>query len=751
MGTRRHSMEDILELMKDPESLRCVGLVGHIDHGKTTLSDSLLAEAGLLNESLVGEARALDYLEEEQRRGITMKSANVSLYYEKGIREKPFLINLVDTPGHLDFSGKVTRALRLIDGVVVIVDAVEEINSQSEIVVKQALEEAVKPILFINKIDRLYRELKLTNEEIKNKLNHIITTFNSLIDRFSDEKYKIGWKVNPENGSVIFGSALHKWGFTISKILAYNWTFKNISEKYQNDDYEDLASIFPVWESILSAIITHLPNPKESQKYRIKAIWDGKSESDLGKSMLNCDPNGPLVMCMSNIKYDVHGLISTGRVFSGTLRKGDKVYLLDHDSEERIMKVAIYMGARMDNATEIPAGNIAAVGGLKKVRSGETIVSSESKDVMTSFENVKYVSQPVVTVAIEPEMLKNLNSLQENLDHLLIEDPNLFYEISSDTGEVLLSGLGPLHLEVAVKELEEKGMNITVSKPMSVFRESIMNESSEVTVSSSDNTMILSLKVERNDLKTINFLKKIKLTAYPSYTQIITALKKNTSLKKKETNGYIFSDVYGNLVLNGTNNIRFEVYSGRKKQKQQLAQNSKHINQHMIHVKDTLIGEMNTSFRNMFLSGPLCRERLAELKITLTNLELKKLADEHFIADITILLREAVFKALKQTGSVLLEPVYELIIQAPPDQVGAITPLLAQHQSRITEISQNEYSAQLQCYMSVREYIDFSTELRSRTSGRAFWQTHFYSFEEVPENIRDTIITEIKFRKGMFY
>jgi elongation factor 2 len=231
MGSRRRSTEELLSLMKDPESLRCVGLVGHIDHGKTTLSDSLLAEAGLLNESLVGEARALDYLEEEQRRGITMKSANVSLYYEKGIIEKPFLINLVDTPGHLDFSGKVTRALRLIDGVVVIVDAVEEINSQSEIVVKQALEEAVRPILFINKIDRLFRELKMNNDEIKVKLNRIITTFNKLIERFSLQEYQLEWKVNAENGSVIFGSALHKWGFTLPKILDYGWTFSKYCRK----------------------------------------------------------------------------------------------------------------------------------------------------------------------------------------------------------------------------------------------------------------------------------------------------------------------------------------------------------------------------------------------------------------------------------------------------------------------------------------------------------------------------------------
>ncbi|MCP4762880.1 MAG: elongation factor EF-2, partial [archaeon] len=372
-------------------------------------------------------------------------------------------------------------ALRLIDGVVVIVDAVEEINSQSETVLRQALEEGVKPILFINKIDRLFRELKLSNDEIKDKLNRIVKIFNQLILRFSQESYD-KWRVSAENGSVIFGSALHKWGFTLTQILEKKWNFENIYKKYNENEFEDLKSIFPVWEAVLSMVIKHLPNPLEAQKYRISKIWHGELDSTVGKSMLSCDPNGPAVLCMSNIKYDSHGLIGTGRIFSGTIKKGQKIYLVDADSNERVLKVALYMGSRMDNIDELPAGNIAAIGGLKLIRSGETLIEDKFKKGMVSFENVHYVSDPVVTVAIEPDMLKNLDILQTSLDQILIEDPNLKYHISKETGEVLLSGMGPLHLEIAGKDIGKKGINVTVSKPMSIFRESVGGKSKSINV-----------------------------------------------------------------------------------------------------------------------------------------------------------------------------------------------------------------------------------------------------------------------------
>lgn len=749
---RYHGTEEILKLMNQVGQLRNIALVGHIDHGKTTLSDSLLAEAGLLSESLAGEARALDYLEEEQRRGITMKSANVSLYYERTRgEEKPFVINLVDTPGHLDFSGKVTRALRLVDGVVVIVDAVEEINSQSETVLKQALEEGVKPLLFINKIDRLFRELKLSNKEIEEKLNRIVVSFNSLIDRFASDDFKDAWKVSAKNGTVMFGSALHRWGFTLSKLKENDLNVELIYEKYRADNWKSLKNTLPVWETVLSMVIKHLPNPKIAQKYRIGHIWHGDLDNEVGKSMVNCDTSGPLVMCMSNIKYDRHGLIATGRIFSGTLRKGDKIYLLDADKEERALQVALYMGSRSDSIDELPAGNIAAIKGLNNIKSGETVVSLDAKDDMTSFESVKYVSEPVVTVSIEPEMLRDLDKLENSLDELLIEDPNLAYDVSNETGEVLLSGMGPLHLEVAGQMIEEKGLKVTTSKPMSVFRESISGHSEPVTVHTEDKKNHVTVEVSRNDQKLVKHLNSVNYGSFYSYQQIIDSLAENTELSGNECDGYLYSDQYGNIILFDTENVNIERFSGRKQKKNLKKQASKKKSAGTtLSINDGSIKDFRASLKSIFVSGPFVSERLGELKIEITDISLEK-TELNTLTDLIPIMRNAIFKAISNTNSIILEPIYQIIIQCPPEQIGIITNLLNQHQAKISQVQQLEYVSEITAYISVRAYITFSEDLRSKTSGRAFWQTQFYDFNQVPENIKDTIIQEIRFRRGLVW
>jgi elongation factor 2 len=174
--------KEIEKLMHDKEHIRNIGIIAHIDHGKTTMSDSLLAMAGLMAPTRAGETRALDYLEEEQRRGITIKTANISLMYEE--EGQDYVINLIDTPGHVDFSGKVTRALRALDGCVLLVDAVEEFQIMTEIRLRVALEERVKPVMYINKFDRLIKELKMDANAVQEKLLRVIGQFNAIVQTY---------------------------------------------------------------------------------------------------------------------------------------------------------------------------------------------------------------------------------------------------------------------------------------------------------------------------------------------------------------------------------------------------------------------------------------------------------------------------------------------------------------------------------------------------------------------------------------
>ena len=725
---RRKEISEILNLMKKTENIRNIGFVGHIDHGKTTLSDSLLSEAGFLSPDLAGEARALDYLDEEQKRGITMKSTNISLYYEKSLKgHEPFLINLVDTPGHLDFSGKVTRALRLIDGVVVVVDAVEEIIAQSETVIKQALQEGVKPVLYINKVDRLIRELKLNDDQIRKKYSRIINDFNNLIERYADTPFKTEWKVSPADGNVAFGSALHKWGFTLSLLEKNTLKFKDIRERYHKEtytkeSYADLAVYFPIHEAILEMVVDHLPNPRKAQKYRIEKIWAGDINSDIGKAMLNCDPNGPLIICLSKVQADKQRLIATGRVFSGNCTNKRAIFLLNENNYDTIQRIALFMGQRREQVDEIPVGNIVAIEGLKKIKSGDTLIDSEFMDKMIPFESVKYVSYPVVTVSIEPEYLRDLEKMKELVENLLIEDPNLRFEIKEENGEFLLSGTGPLHLEVSANEIEKRGIKVSISNPRAVFKESCRGRSSIINVKSQNGESELEVKVERLNTTTSQFFQLNDLKTIKPRTHLKEVLKEKTNLTDKEIEHFWKCDEDQNLLI----------YQG------QLELNDLQ--------KDMIL----KIIENIHLNGPLCGETLTEIKITIEKISIKNLDEESIFTELTSMFYEAIKKGFNESEVILLEPIYHTFIQLPPNHVKNTLSLLSKYSAKINSVDQeDEYQTVIEVLIPVRNSLKFAEDIRSTTSGRAFWQNEFHAYLEVPAHESTAIINELRFLKGL--
>lgn len=708
-------------MMKKPQRIRNCGLVGHIDHGKTTLSDSLLSEAGLLSPELAGEARVLDYLEEEQRRGITMKAANISLYYEKALGE-PFLINLVDTPGHLDFTGKVTRALRLIDGVVVIVDAVEEIISQSETVIRQALAEGVKPLLFINKFDRLITELKMDGAEIQSKFERIIDRFNALIRIYADGSFKDEWQVKASDETVLFGSALHRWGFSLPQFVNASWKFQDIQKKYVDQEVKTLETTFPVWEAVLRTIITHLPDPITAQKYRIAKIWAG--EMPVAMMMANCDPNGPLILCCSQVRIEPHGVVGTGRIFAGTLSRGQKVYLVRDKKHEKIQQVSIFMGARRDQVPDLPAGNIAAITGLPNLRAGETIVAEEIADGFVPFEDVKYMSHPVLTVAVEPEMLRDLNKLHEILKEIQIEDPNILVRISEDTGEVLMSGMGPLHLEVVEKQILDKGLKVTTSKPIPIFMESLRGVASYQKSTSQNGKNSVKLLVLPLEHTVMDLIQNGTITPRRSPTAIMKSLKEG-GFSKEEAQGFWHLGPYGVIIISRMDPEKEKLFSPELKE------------------------QISSVIDAICMEGPLIKEQLRELKIIIRDLNLTPAAEERTDGELTAMFQESIFKCILESGPILLEPIYKMTIEVPPTLLGPTTSQIAHFQGKVLQVEQREQFLIVDALISVRKSFEFVDALRGKTAGKAFWFNQFHSFQPVPDGETKEIIDVVQIRKGL--
>jgi len=722
---RYKTVEQVLSLMKDRTRVRNIGIIAHVDHGKTTTSDTLLAAAGIISPKVAGEALALDYLNVEQQRGITVKAANISLYHE--VEGKGYVINLIDTPGHVDFSGRVTRSLRVLDGSIVVVDAVEGIMTQTETVLRQSLEERVRPILFINKVDRLVKELKLSPQEMLNRLLDIIRQFNNLIDMYGEPEFKEKWMISPQAGNVIFGSAKDKWGFSLPMAQKKGINMKHVIDAYTSSDkskVEELASQVPIHEALLDAAIKFVPNPIEAQKYRIPKIWKGSLDSEVAKAMLNADPNGPIVFMITDMKVDPHaGLVATGRVFSGTLRSGEELWLVNAKTSQRVLQVSLYMGPTRELAEEIPAGNIAAVLGLDRARSGETALSVAFKDVQGSFERLHYISEPVVTIAVEPKNPKDLTKMIDALRKLSIEDPNLIVKINEETGEYLLSGMGFLHLEVSLQLLRENyGIDVITTPPIIVYRESIRAKSQIFEGKSPNKHNKFYFSVEPLNDKTIELISNGTVREDMDNKEMAKILRDEADWDYDEAKRIIAIDENVNVLVDMTSGV-----------------------QHLREVIDTVI----QGFRLAMKEGPLAHEPIRGVKVIMHDAIIHEDPAHRGPAQIYPAVRNSIFAGFLTSRPTLLEPIQKLDIRVPTDLIGNVTAVITRKRGKILDVSQVSNMARVIAEIPVAESYDMASELRGATGGRAFWGTEFSRWAPVPDSILLDVINKIRERKGL--
>ena len=723
MGRKEDNIKRATEVMQTRERIRNLAIAAHIDHGKTTLSDNLIAGAGMMSEELAGKSRVLDFDDQESARGITINAASASMVHN--VNGHDYLINLIDTPGHVDFGGDVTRAMRAVDGCIILTCAVEGAMPQTETVVRQALKEKVKPVLFINKVDRLINELQVTPEDMQERFMVQITKVNNLISRFAPDGHEKDWQVSVQDGTVAFGSAYHNWGITVPYMSKSGISFKEIFEHCHNEQQRELAMKAPVHEVLLDMTVEKLPSPLIAQEYRIPNIWQGELESEVGVSMLECDSDGPLSLMITKIWMDQHaGEVAVGRVYSGTIKQGETVWAIGSAKAERVQQVSMMVGSDRIQVPGVSAGNIAALTGVRSAAAGVTIARDQDA---TPFEAIRHYSEPVVTVAIEPKAMKDLPKFIDALRGLAKADASLEVSTNQETGEALLAGMGELHLEITVYRLEEeRGIKVNVSEPIVVYRESI----------SGDN------KGRPFEGKSPNRHNRFYIEVEPLTEEVVQALREGhfgdgpVRAKDAKETGNKFAE------FGMDKNLMRKIYAINGTTV--LVNDTKGIQN--LHETRELIIE---AFNDVCMKGPIAEEPLTGVMVKLVDAKLHEDAIHRGPAQTIPAVRNAIKGALIRASSVMFEPIQKIRIDAPNEWIGGITREVTTRRGIIEDMPVEGGVASVIGKMPVAESFGFSNDIRAATQGRAVWNTENAGYVQVPSDLFHKVSGEIRRRKGL--
>ena len=679
--------------------IRNIGIMAHIDAGKTTTTERALYYSGLIHK--IGEVdegtATMDYLPQEQERGITITSAATTFFWEE------HQINIIDTPGHVDFTAEVERSLRVLDGAIAIYCAVGGVEPQSETVWYQAERYRVPRIAFVNKMDRVGADFFKTVDEMKNKLgaNPVVlqlpigfeNKFRGVIDLLKmvayefDEETKGEKIIEKEIPEDLKKEAL-KWRQKILEQVAEsseellekyiskgNLEIKEIKEALRKETIS--CKITPVFcgsalknkgiQPLLDAVVDYLPSPLEIPP--IKGLNPEKGEEVISETSYK----EPFTGLLFKVIYDPFvGYLSYVRVYSGKVKQNETIINSHTGRKEKVLNILRIYAKKREEMKEVYAGDICAFVGLKSALTGATLYSPGSPIVLETMQ----FPEPVISIAVEPKSKADQEKLENVLKDLELEDPTFRIHRDPETAQLLLSGMGELHIDVIVTRIR-KDFNIPVntSNPMVSFRETI------------------------------------------------TAVGEGEGKFIKQQGG---KNIFGHIIL------RIEPHPQKKEFELVWSIPPETI------PKD-FMPAVESGIREAMETGILIGSPVRGIKVYV-------IGGSHNIDDsIDMAYKTAAYiafkEALKQAKPVLLEPLMSVKITAPESFVGDIIHNLNGKRAKIYQVQQKGQFEVISAYVPLVNMLKYATELRSLTQGRGTYSMEFFEFSAIPEEVSHQMIS----------
>ncbi|MFM9086426.1 MAG: elongation factor G [Acidimicrobiia bacterium] len=684
------------------EKYRNIGIMAHIDAGKTTTTERILYYTGKTYK--IGEvhegAAVMDHMVQEQERGITITSAATTTFW------RDHRINIIDTPGHVDFTIEVERSLRVLDGAVAVFDSVAGVEPQTETVWRQANKYRVPRMCFINKMDRTGANFYRTLDMIKDRLQAVPAVvqlpygaeanFKGLIDLVKMKA--IVWNGDEKDSTYseadIPADLLDKATTYRAQLLDLVASEdEELMEKYLGEgdlSQEDLIrgirkgtlsfSFVPILcgsafknkgvQQMLDAVVDFMPCPLD-----IPAAEGTNLKGD-EKVQREADEKAPFAALAFKIVSDPFGRLTYFRVYSGTISKGDEVYNSVKEKRERIGRLLLMHANEREDIEFAMAGDIVAGLGLKEVTTGDTLCDRSNPVILERME----FPEPVIHVAIEPKTKNDQDKLGKALKSLSDEDPTFRVRTDEETAQTVISGMGELHLEILVDRMQrEFGVDATVGKPQVAYRETVTK-----TVESVE-------------------YRHIKQTGGSGQFAVVKVKIEPTG----PGGGYEFVD---------------DITGGR--------------------IPREYIQPVNQGIQSALDSGVLAGYPTVDVRVSLIDGQYHDVDSSEMAFKIA---GQMVFKKAAQLARpVLLEPIMAVEVVTPEEYMGDVMGDLSSRRGRIEGMEANGNSQNVKAQVPLSEMFGYSTDLRSRTQGRATYTMQFHSYQQVPDAIAQEIIKRVR-------